>query len=209
MPPQLPELILASSSPQRRALLAAAGYRFRIEAPGEDAESGECGGETPGELAARMAYQKAADVAGRVAEGLVLACDTVVECGGQVLGKPADREHARQMLTWLSGREHRVWSGVCLWRRPDDWRLERRAMTRLRMDTLEGAEIEAYLDAGLWAGKAGAFGYQDRAGWLHVLEGSESNVVGLPLELLAEMAAELPAEESGRGAGQSGGSSSG
>ena len=61
------------------------------------------------------------------------------------------------------------------------------AVTRLRMDRLSAAEIDDYLASGLWEGKAGAFGYQDRLGWVHVVEGSETNVVGLPMELLAEM----------------------
>lgn len=65
------------------------------------------------------------------------------------------------------------------------------AVTRLEMDPLSSEQIEEYLDSGLWENKAGAFGYQDRVGWLHIVEGSESNVIGLPLELLAEMLAEF------------------
>lgn len=181
------DLILASSSPRRCELLTEAGYRFRVVPPRAEAECGVCSGESPAELVARLAYQKAADVAGRVTEGVIVACDTVAECQGQILGKPADESHARQMLELLSGREHRVYSGLCVWHRSDNRSHVEVARTVLRMDPLEPAQIDEYLASGLWEGKAGAFGYQDRLGWLHVRQGSESNVVGLPLELLREM----------------------
>ena len=120
----------------------------------------------------------------------------MAECEGQILGKPANEEHARQMLQLLSGREHRVLSGLCLWNVPGGNPRVRVAVTRLRMDRLSAAEIDDYLASGLWEGKAGAFGYQDRLGWVHVVEGSETNVVGLPMELLAEMLAEMTNDES-------------
>jgi septum formation protein len=122
---------------------------------------------------------------------MVLAADTVAECDGFVLGKPQDEEHARAMLRQLSGREHRVLTGVCLWRLGDSQPLVRVAATTLRMDPLSDAQLDEYLASGQWEGKAGAFGYQDRLGWVHIVEGSESNVVGLPMETLAEMLDQL------------------
>jgi septum formation protein len=189
-----PQLVLASRSPRRRELLTEAGYEFTIVVPGDAAECGICSRETPEELVARLARQKAADIVPRIAGGLVVACDTVVECEGQILGKPANEEHARQMLQRLSGREHRVLSGLCLWNVPDGGPQVRIAVTRLRMDRLSAAEIDDYLASGLWDGKAGAFGYQDRLGWVHIVEGSESNIVGLQLEMLAEMLGETTRE---------------
>lgn len=188
----LPPIILASRSPRRRELLAEAGYRFQVVPPDESAESGTVPGESPAELVARLARQKAADVAARVGKGLVLGCDTVAECDGQILGKPADYFHAQSMLQHLSGREHRVFSGLCLWPTPGGEPATRVAVTRLKMDRLTPEQLAAYLQSGEWEGKAGAFGYQDRLGWVHVIDGSESNVVGLPLELLAEMLAGQP-----------------
>jgi septum formation protein len=185
-----PKLILASGSPRRRELLAESGYEFEIVVPDEGAECGICSRESPEQLVARLARQKAADVVARIECGMVLGCDTVAVCEGQILGKPANEDHARKMLHALSGREHIVVSGLCLWQVPHGEARVRVAITRLRMDHLENAQIDEYLASGLWAGKAGAFGYQDRLGWLHIVEGSESNVVGLPLELLAEMLAE-------------------
>lgn len=203
MPEGEPKLILASSSPQRMHLLAEGRYTFEIMAPSDGAECGVCSKETPGELVARLARQKATDVHDRwLAEHaaervhpeprpIILACDTVAECVGQVLGKPRDREHARQMLEWLSEREHRVYSGLCLWPVDAPQPLVRVARTTLRMVPLTPEAIEQYLATGLWEGKAGAFGYQDRVGWLQLVEGSESNVIGLPMELLAEMLREI------------------
>jgi len=190
--PQRPfRLTLASQSPQRRRLLAEAGYDFNVISPSETAECGICSRETPPELVGRLAYQKAADVAHRIDEGLVLGCDTVAECTGRILGKPADRRHAWQMLELLRGRVHHVYSGVCLWRRPDNRTLVRVDVTKLKMESISDAEIERYLDTGAWQGKAGAFGLQDRLGWIYIVEGSASNVVGLPLELLARMVDEI------------------
>jgi septum formation protein len=247
-----PKLILASRSPRRRELLAAAGYDFDVIPPSEEAEGeaiacqksniesrfspapkennvasrfsrapqgsdppttnqgdappfadakiGTVPGETPRQLVARLARQKAADVVGRISEclsptdetrRLVLGCDTVAECGGAILGKPADRDDARAMLTILSGQEHRVLSGLCLWPTPEAEPMVRVAVTTLRMDALTPAVLDAYLAGGQWEGKAGAFGYQDGLDWVHVIEGSASNVVGLPMELLAEMIEEL------------------
>ncbi len=182
-----PKLILASRSPRRHELLTEAGYEFEIIVPDESAECGVCSRETPEKFVARLARQKAANVVPKISRGLVLGCDTVAECGGRILGKPANEEHARNMLQMLSGRDHRVISGLCLWNVPGGKPMVRVAVTQLRMDYLSAVEINDYLASGLWEGKAGAFGYQDRLGWVHVVSGSETNVVGLPMELLEEM----------------------
>jgi len=195
--PAIPsKLILASRSPRRRELLAEAGYQFEVMPPCEAAESEGCGEgiepqESAADLVARLAYQKAADVARRVDSGVIVGCDTVAECDGQILGKPADEADARRMLTTLRGREHRVVSGVCVWAKPGGPPLVRAEVTTVRLDRLTDAQIELYLASGQWQGKAGAFGYQDRLGWVEIVRGSESNVVGLPLELLAKLLAEV------------------
>jgi nucleoside triphosphate pyrophosphatase len=194
MPARECTLILASGSPQRKRLLADAGYTAQVVVPRARAECGICSRETPGELVARLARQKAADVADqlrseavKVAGAIIVGCDTVAECQAQILGKPADRDQARRMLELLSGQPHRVYSGLCVWPLSTDRPRVEVARTTLRMDRLDESQIEEYLDSGGWREKAGAFGYQDRPGWLHIVEGSESNVVGLPLELLEQM----------------------
>ncbi|MDZ4658045.1 MAG: Maf family protein [Bythopirellula sp.] len=190
-------LILASSSPQRKALLAEAGYQFDILPPHDSAESGICSQCGPAELVLDLAVRKAADVVTQLRAApqshqpaLVLSCDTVAECEGTILGKPRDEDHARAMLEQLRGKRHRVYSGLCLW----PWERGKKTaprsrvdLTELEMDQLTDAAIDEYLDSGLWRGKAGAFGYQDRPGWLRIVKGSESNVIGLPMELLAQM----------------------
>jgi septum formation protein len=101
------------------------------------------------------------------------------------------------MLQQLRGQKHRVFSGLCLWpinlgvepsnrAGPNDAPQTHLAVTELRMDPISTADLDDYLASGLWQGKAGAFGYQDRHGWLSILQGSESNVIGLPMELLVE-----------------------
>lgn len=180
-------LILASQSPRRRLLMEQQGYQFQVIAPHESAECGMCSRESPPELVARLAYQKAADVARRIERGVVIGCDTVAECLGHILGKPRDRRHARGMLRLLRGRKHRVYSGLCLWQRPTNETSVRVAVSVLEMDPVTDAQIEEYLDSFAWEGKAGAFGYQDGHDWIHLLDGSESNVVGLPMETLSEM----------------------
>jgi septum formation protein len=191
MSPSYPPLILASRSPRRRELLLEAGYAFEVVPPDDSAECGMCSGENPAQMVARLAYQKAANVVEKTAAGVVIGCDTVAECEGRILGKPLDVDHAQLMLQTLSGREHRVFSGLCLWKIPGGRPLVRVATTLLRMDLLTAKQLDDYLASGQWEGKAGAFGYQDRLGWVHIIEGSATNVVGLPMELLAEMLQEI------------------
>ena len=200
-----PTLVLASQSPRRRELLAEAGYHFTVMPPAEDVECGVCSESGPAGLVAELALRKAAAIVRQLQQEssspdagpktspapVVLAADTVAECDGFILGKPRDEAHARAMLQQLSGREHRVLTGVCLWPLNAAQPQTRVADTRLRMDPLTEVQLDEYLAGGQWEGKAGAFGYQDRLGWVHVVDGSDSNVVGLPMELLAEMIMEL------------------
>jgi len=191
-------LILASSSPQRKDLLREAGYRFEVILPDDSAEDcGICSTGGPAALVTDLALRKAADVARTIVDNdqantasLIVACDTVAECAGAVLGKPRDEDHARDMLQRLRGQDQRVFSGLCLWpinlTSSSETPQTHLAVTELHMDPISDADLEDYLASGLWRGKAGAFGYQDRHGWLHILDGSVSNVIGLPMELLAE-----------------------
>lgn len=179
-------LILASGSPRRAQLLAAAGYEFTVELPGEGVEDEPAPGETAEQAVARLAYQKAADVVTRVQPGIVLAADTLACCDGQLLGKPENREHAERMIRQLSGRTHYVLTGICLWQAPSDRRLVDVVRTDLEMTALDESTLRQHLDSMRWRGKAGAFGFQDDNDWLRIIGGgSESNVVGLPMERLA------------------------
>jgi len=107
---------------------------------------------------------------------------------GQILGKPRDPRHAEAILRTLSGRRHDVYTGVCLWSTQYGKCLVDVVRTELEMQALNESMLQQYLESMLWEGKAGAFGYQDGNDWLNVIgDGSESNVVGLPMERLAEL----------------------
>ena len=183
--PQSP-LILASQSPRRKSLMHEYGYSFLVHPPSDTAEGGMCSGETPPELVVRLAKQKAEDVAKQYEHAVIIGCDTVAECMGTVLGKPVDIDDARRMLTMLRGKDHRVLSGLCIWKRPSDEVTLKLDITTLHMDEVTDRQIEAYLATDKWQGKAGAFGYQDGWDWLHVIQGSETNVIGLPMEVLSD-----------------------
>jgi len=181
-------LVLASGSPRRAQLLRAADYAFTVDPASDHAESGSRSRETAPEKVVRLAFQKAADVVPRAPSGLVLAADTLADVDGQILGKPQDEQHAEAMLRTLSGRHHQVYTGVCLWSRRQSRYLIDVVRTELRMQPISEKMLREYLDSMLWEGKAGAFGYQDGNDWLSIVgSGSESNVVGLPMERLAEL----------------------
>ncbi len=185
-------LVLASQSPRRRELLTNAGYTFEVLAPSESAECGVCWGESTPELVARLAYQKAKDVAPALnKDAILIACDTVADVDGRVLGKPENRSHAEEMIRLLRGREHSVFSGLCVAKVPNGEPIVRVAKSTLIMEQLSEKQIEDYLDSDDWCGKSGAFGYQDGHPWLRLTSGSADNVVGLPLQLLKEILSQL------------------
>lgn len=188
------ELILASQSPRRKQLLANCGLNFRVIAPDDSVECGACSTQSPTGLVMESSFLKARFVAQSLSHGLVLAADTVAECHGQVLGKPADQAHAEQMLRLMSGQRHSVLTGVTLWHQPSgifETHIER---TLLVMDALSERQLFEYLETEDWVGKAGAFGYQDGLDWVHVVAGLESNVVGLPVERLSRWFRNLKAK---------------
>lgn len=185
---RLAPLILASSSLQRRRLLAEAGYQFRVQAPGI-AEPNPADHDDPSAYVAHTAWLKARAVAATVATGRVLAADTIVTVGGAILGKAADRADASRILRRLSGSVHHVLTGVCLWSRPGDYWIGLVTTTECEMQALAESEMERYLDSELWVDKAGAYGIQDSDPYVRVVRGSFSNVVGLPVEEVSRLLA--------------------
>jgi septum formation protein len=172
--------VLASASPRRLELLARLGVTpDAIDAA--DIDETPRRAEPPAALAARLAAAKAAHVAARHPGAVVLAADTVVAAGRRLLGKPADAEEARAMLALLSGRRHRVWTGVSVVA-PDGGARHRLAGALLAFRRLEAREIDAHVASGEWAGKAGGYAIQGRAeAFVRHFAGSWSAVVGLPL----------------------------
>jgi septum formation protein len=178
-------LILASGSPARRELLERAGYRFEVMPAHVDEPTG-AGVTDIRAFVQSVAWQKAAAVAPRVREGIVLAADTVGWLNGQVISKPADEDDARRILRTLGGTEHELWTGVVLWRRPDDLQLSWQEYSRVHFRRLTDEELSQYLATRQWQGCSGAYAIQERDDpYVQVVQGSVSNVVGLPLETLS------------------------
>jgi septum formation protein len=181
-----PKLVLASGSPRRLGLLNQAGLDPDSLEPVEIDESPERG-ELPRTLAVRLAREKADASIVRVrnrpdiTDAYVLAADTVVAVGRRILPKPEMLEEAAACLRLLSGRTHRVYTGVCLVT-PRDALRTRLVESRVRFKRLSNEDLESYLASGEWRGKAGGYAIQGLAGsFVTKLVGSYTNVVGLPL----------------------------
>lgn len=180
-------LVLASASPRRRELLEGLGWRVLV-CPAEVDET-PLPDEGARDYVLRLAEAKARAAASTAPRPdlPLLAADTTVVLDGELLGKPADNAEAAAMLRRLSGRIHEVWTGVCLLR--PTWRAALAAdCTRVEFAVLDEPEIAAYVASGEPRGKAGAYAIQGRAGqFIPRIEGSYSNVVGLPLALLRDL----------------------
>ncbi len=184
--PLTPRLVLASQSPRRRELLAQLGVALEVQPA--DADESVLPGEPPHEYVLRVAREKARAVAGPV----VLAADTAVVLGREVLGKPRDAEDARRMLRALSATSHEVLTAVCVRRTQPALAVELDVVvtTRVRFARLGDAEIDWYVSTGEPLDKAGAYAIQGAGGaFVLGVEGSVSNVVGLPLAETAELLA--------------------
>lgn len=177
-------LILASSSPRRQELLRSAGIPFELCAcEVSELESGE-----PAQVVQALAHRKAEAAAALHKERLILAADTLVYAGGETLGKPRDAADALRMIRLLSGSEHEVFTGVCLLDSGSDFALVETDVTLVRFDRLSPEEMQRYVASGEPFGKAGGYAIQGRAGaFVSRIEGSYSNVVGLPLHLVRQM----------------------
>jgi septum formation protein len=185
MAKQLPfRLILASASLGRRELLKRAGYTFDV-IPSHIDEPNDAGYPDPRSLVEHVAWLKAAAVAAKGVDGVILAADSIGWIDGTPICKPADEADARRILRLLSGRTHQLWTGVCLWRQSDGVQLAWQESSDVHFAALDGDGIENYLRTRLWEGCAGAYAVLERDDpYVQVKSGSISNVIGLPLESL-------------------------
>lgn len=173
-------LILASQSPRRKALLELIGVTPDLVIPA-DIDETELKGEKPDAYVLRLAREKALHVAKQNPGALVLGSDTAVAVGRRILPKTEDEQTARDCLELISGRSHRVYSGVAL-ARPDGFVTSRTSETRVKVRVLDKPAIEEYIACDEWRGKAGGYAIQGLfAKHIVQLIGSHSNVVGLPL----------------------------
>jgi len=174
-------IILASASPRRETLLQSLWVEHRV-IPSLVDEEDSLPGTTTASHAETLALRKAAEVAARVKEGLVLGADTIVECDGRLLGKPKDRDEAHRFLCLLSGRSHLVVTGLALIQTSDGRTEVGHEVTEVRMRALTDVEIDAYVQTGEPFDKAGGYAIQGAAGaFIEGIKGSFTNVVGLPL----------------------------
>lgn len=189
--PVAPHLILASTSPRRAAILKQHGYSFEVVAPPEDDPSALPRNLSPAQFASYLSAQKARVVAQRLGRGLILAGDTVAALGDEIFGKPIDRSDAERILRVIAGTAHEVTTALTLLDATLDREMTWHDTTTVIMRDLTEVELSDYLDAGAWKGKAGAYGIQDHGdAFVQRIEGSFTNVVGLPVEMLTRMLGE-------------------
>lgn len=186
-------LVLASGSPRRRAILRAAGVRFRVDPSGVDESSRE---RNPRRLVIALARRKAADVARRHPDRLVLGADTVVSCAGEIIGKPKDRADAERILRLLSGRWQSVWTGVAL-ALPGGRVISDAAVSKVKARALPEPLLRRLV--GKHMDKAGAYAVQDREDPLvERVVGDRDNVTGLPMRVVRRLLARAGARTATR-----------
>ena len=177
-------LILASKSPRRKELLKQIGIPFVVVV--SDAEEVSGNSWTPAALVVENAKRKARAVAEKYPDSPVLGADTVVSSEGKIFGKPKDKDEARKMLTALSGKMHEVTTGLALINRNEIRTTS--VTTKVFFDTMTKADIDAYIATEESMDKAGAYAIQGKAArFIEKIEGSYSNVVGLPLNALIQL----------------------
>jgi septum formation protein len=179
-------LILASTSPRRRELLAQAGFKFTVVPPEIDESAFE--GISAYEYAERLALAKARDVAGRFPDCLVIGADTVVDFQGQIIGKPADAKQAEWITRKLFSAPHKVITAVAVVRMADGAEIVESETTTVYPKRLTVQQIADHIKSGSWRDKAGAYAIQENGdAFIEKIEGSLTNVMGLPMELLDQM----------------------
>lgn len=182
------KFILASGSPRRKELLSRMGVKFEVVI--SDADEKSVTKDVPVRLYVQeLALLKASAVAKNLGKDtVIISADTVVTLDGKVLGKPKDKEDAHKMLTALSGREHEVYTGVCVMRRSDSKVTCKSVCTRVKFKSLTEDRINAYIATGEPMDKAGAYGIQGVGSMLiEGIDGDYFNVVGLPIATLADI----------------------
>lgn len=181
-------IILASTSPRRRQLLAEAGYRFTIVPPDIDEAAFPTVGISPREYAKRLALAKAKNVAEKHPDCLVIGADTVVDFEGRIIGKPADAKQAEDITRKLFSRPHKVITAVAIVRMSDGTEVVENDSTTVYPKKMTAQQIAEHIKSGSWRDKAGAWAIEKN--WdksIERIEGSLTNVMGLPMELLSQL----------------------
>ena len=188
------QCILASKSPRRRELLKKAGFLFEIVPPAVDEESFDSSRMTPDEYAKLLALEKAKSVAKDFPEKIVVGADTIVDCEGKIIGKAADAAEAEKIIRLLFSRPHKVITGLAIVCLKDNLEIVESDTTIVYPKQMSEKQITEHIRSGVWQDKAGAYAIQETGDeFVARLEGSLSNVVGLPMELLARILPPLSA----------------
>jgi len=188
----LAPIILASASPRRRQLMSEAGYEFEVVPPDVDESAFDADQTNPVEYAKRLALAKAKSVAGKYPASFVIGADTIVDFAGRIIGKAADAEEAEQITRNLFSAPHKVITGVAIVRLSDGKELVRSDSTTVYPRRMTDEQISNHVKGGSWQDKAGAYAIQETGdGFVEKIEGSLTNVMGLPMELLESLLAGL------------------
>jgi septum formation protein len=179
-------IILASASPRRKQLLAEAGYEFRVVPPEIDESAFE--GTEACKYAEQLALAKAKNVGEKFPESLVIGADTVVDFQGEIIGKAANEKEAEVITRKLFSGPHKVITGVAIVRMADGVEIVESETTTVYPNVLTDKQIAEHIKGGTWRGKAGAYAIQESGdAFIEKIEGSLTNVMGLPMELLGRM----------------------
>jgi len=198
-------LILASASPRRKELLKEAGYKFKVSPADIDETSYSTGGIKPSSYAEKLALAKAKNAAWEYPEAVVIGADTLVDLDGQIIGKPKDSKDAERILRKLSGKPHKVITGLAIVRLNDGIEIVRSRTTKIYPKAMTDEQIAKFIEEGRWRDKSGACAIEDIGDELvGRIEGSISNVSGLPMELLSKFLEELGLHSPVTRAGNSG-----
>jgi septum formation protein len=180
-------IILASASPRRKQLMAEAGYEFTTIRPDIDESVFAAEANNPCEYAKRLALTKARSVAEKYPQCLVIGADTVADFEGQIIGKPADAKEAEEITRKLFSQPHKVITAVAIVRVVDGTEIVESDSTTVYPRKLTDEQIAEHIRGGSWRGKAGAYAIKDEDEFVERIEGSLTNVMGLPMELLRRM----------------------
>ena len=185
-------VILASASPRRRQLMSEAGYEFTVVLPEVDESAFKTNDADPVEYTKRLALAKAKSVARKHPDSFVIGADTIVDFQGRIIGKAADAKEAEQITGKLFSAPHKVITGVAIVRLSDDTELVRSDSTTVYPRKMTADQIADHIKGGSWRDKAGAYAIQETGDeFVEKIEGSLTNVMGLPMELLESLLAGL------------------
>lgn len=185
-------LVLASASPRRRQLMSEAGYEFTVVLPEVNESAFDSDQENPVEYAKKLALTKAKSVAQKHPDSIVIGADTIVDFQGRIIGKAADAKEAEQITRKLFSAPHKVITGLAIVRLSDGTELVQSAGTTVYPKKMTAEQIADHIKGGSWRDKAGAYAIQETGDeFVEKIEGSLTNVMGLPMELLESLLAGL------------------